>query len=534
LRQITLKSKMVNKKLQVWLPLIFAVVMIVGMFLGYGLGGGTDFFRRDKQTSLQEALEVIKRNYVDEINTDSLQTGAIQEMMNELDPHSVYFPPVELQAANEDLRGNFEGIGVEFNIFFDTVNIVYVIPGGPSEKAGLMIGDRILKVNDSAITANDLSTDKIKELIRGEGGSSVVLQVLRNNQTKTISVTRGTIPVLSVDAVYMIDKTTGYIKLNKFTKTSYVEFMRALEDLQKQGMQQLIYDLRSNGGGYMDEAINMADEFLDQDKLIVYTEGTNNPKREYRCKRPGLFEKGKLVLLVDELSASASEVLAGAVQDWGRGQIVGRRSFGKGLVQEQFDLKDGSALRLTVARYYTPLGRSIQRPYDHGKKEYMDEIWQRYSNGESLYADSNKVHVGKAYQTTGGDTVYGGGGIMPNVFVAIDTSTYPALVNRMLLDGRFNSFVYSWYLQHKQQMDSYTSSSDYLLRFNQLDDMWNSFVGFAAKDKIDLTTLTLAQKQSLQKRLEAYLARFRWRNTGFYQVLNSEDPVVLKALEVLK
>jgi len=212
---------MVNKKLQVWLPLIFAVVMIAGMFLGYGLSGDSNFFRRDKQSSLQQALEVIKRNYVDEVNTDSLQTGAIQEMMNELDPHSVYFPPVELKAAIEDLRGNFEGIGVEFNIFSDTVNIVYVIPGGPSDKAGLMIGDRILKVNDSAITAKDLSTDRIKELIRGEGGSAVVLQVLRNNQLKAISVTRGTIPVLSVDAAYMIDKTNGYIKLNKFTKTSY-------------------------------------------------------------------------------------------------------------------------------------------------------------------------------------------------------------------------------------------------------------------------------------------------------------------------
>ena len=533
MRQITLKSKMVNKKLQVWLPLIFAVVMIAGMFLGYGLSGDANFFRRDKQSSLQQALEVIKRNYVDEINTDSLQTGAIQEMMNELDPHSVYFPPVELKAANEDLAGNFEGIGVEFNIFSDTVNIVYVIPGGPSDKAGLMIGDRIVKVNDSVITAKDLSTDRIKELIRGEGGSAVVLQVFRNNQLKTISVTRGTIPVLSVDAAYMIDKTTGYIKLNKFTKTSYPEFMRALEDLQKQGLQQLIFDLRGNGGGYMDEAIDMADEFLDQDKLIVYTEGINNPKREYRCKRPGLFEKGKLVLLVDEFSASANEVLAGAVQDWGRGKIVGRRTFGKGLVQEQFELKDGSALRLTIARYYTPLGRSIQRPYDHGKKEYMDEIWQRYSNGESLYADSNKVHVGKAYQTNSGDTVYGGGGIMPNVFVSIDTSTYPSSVTRMLLDGRFNSFVYSWYLQHKQPMDSYTSSTDYMLRFNYLNDMWNSFVSFAAKDTVNLTTLSESQKATLQKRLEAYLARFRWRNTGFYQVLNSDDPVVLKALEVI-
>jgi carboxyl-terminal processing protease len=525
---------MVNKKLQVWLPLIFAVVMIVGMFLGYGLGGGGNFFRADKKNSLQEALEVIKRNYVDDVNTDSLQSGAINEMMSSLDPHSIYFPPVEAKAATQDLAGNFEGIGVEFNIFFDTVNIVYVIPGGPSDQAGLMIGDKLLKVNDSALFASDISTDRIKELIRGEGGSKVTLQILRNNQIKNFSVTRGTIPVLSVDAAYMIDKTTGYIKLNKFTKTSYPEFMRALEDLQKQGMQQLIYDLRGNGGGYMEEAINMADEFLDQDKLIVYTEGVNNPKREYRCKRPGLFEKGKLVLLVDEFSASASEVLAGAVQDWSRGKIIGRRTFGKGLVQEQFDLKDGSALRLTVARYYTPLGRSIQRPYDHGKEEYMNDIWQRNSNGESFYADSNKVHIGKAYQTLSGDTVYGGGGIMPNVFVAIDTSTYPSSVNRILLDGRFNNYVYTWFLQHKKLMDGYASSTDYIQHFNYRDDLWNGFVGFAAKDSINLNALSELQKETLHKRLEAYLARFRWRNTGFYQVLNSDDPVVLKALEIVK
>ncbi len=525
---------MANKKLQVWLPLVFSIVMIVGMFLGYGLGGGTDFFKTDKKTSLQEALDVIRRNYVDKVNTDSLQNGAIQEMMGELDPHSVYFPPVELKAANEDLAGNFEGIGVEFNIFSDTVNIVYVIPDGPSDKAGLQIGDKIIKVNDSSLTAKDLATDKIKELIRGEGGSKVVLQVLRSNQPKTITVTRGMIPVPSVDAAFMIDKTTGYIKLNKFTKTSYEEFMRALESLQKQGLTQLIYDLRGNGGGYMDEAIDMADEFLDNDKLVVYTEGANNPKREYRCKRPGLFEKGKLVLLVDELSASASEVLAGALQDWERATIIGRRTFGKGLVQEQFGLKDGSALRLTVARYYTPLGRSIQRPYDHGKKEYMDEIWQRYSNGETLYADSNKVTKGKPYKTNSGKTVYGGGGIMPDIFVAVDTSSYPSVINRMLIDGRFNNFVYTYYLQHKQQIDGYTSATDYISRFNYKDDMWNRFVSYAAKDTVDLTTLSAAQKETLQKRLEAYLARFKWRNTGFYQVLNNDDPVVKKALEELK
>jgi carboxyl-terminal processing protease len=455
-------------------------------------------------------------------------------MMNELDPHSVYFPPVELKEANEDLAGNFDGIGVEFNVFDDTVNVVYVIPGGPSDKAGLQIGDKFIKVNDSSLIIKDITTAQIKEFIRGERGSTARIEILRDGQLKTVNVVRGSIPVPAVDASYMIDKTTGYIKLNKFTENSYEEFMAALENLKKQGLQELIYDLRSNGGGYMNEAIDMADEFLDGDKLVVYTEGTNSKKREYRCKRPGLFETGKLTILVDELSASASEVLAGALQDWDRAIIVGRRTFGKGLVQEQYDLSDGSAIRLTVARYYTPLGRSIQRPYDKGKKVYMDEIWERYSNGESLYADSNKVNHGKNYVTPAGDTVYGGGGIMPDRFVPIDTANYPASINRLFANGSLNSFVYTYYLKNKTQIDQYSSAYDYVSRFNQLDEMWGQFVNYAKKDSVNLDAVTPKQKESLQKRLEAYLARFKWRNAGYFQVLNNDDAVVNKALEELK
>ncbi len=526
-----------NKKLQVWLPLLFSVVMIAGMLIGFRLNDGGDkngFFKRTKNTSLQEALDLIRLKYVDRVNLDSLQNGAIQEMMTELDPHSVYFPPVELKKANEELSGNFEGIGVEFNVFNDTVNVMYVLPNGPSDKAGVLIGDKILKVNDSSLTAKGTSNAKIREYIRGERGSKAVLQVLRYGAIKTLEVIRGTIPVPSIDAAYMIDKTTGYIKLNKFTESSYREFMEALEGLQKLGLQQLIYDLRGNGGGYMNEAIEMADEFLDGDKLVVYTEGTNSKKADYKCKRPGLFEKGNLILLVDELSASASEVLAGALQDWDRATIIGRRTFGKGLVQGQYQLTDGSALRLTIARYYTPIGRSIQRPYDKGKKVYMDEIWERYSNGESLVADSNKISSGKEFKTVGGRTVYGGGGIMPDIFVPIDTATYPRDVNRLFVDGSFNSFVYRYYLQHKTAIDKYTSPTDYTLHFSNKDDMWKEFVLFASKDSLNLNNVNAVQKAELQNRLEAYLARFRWRNAGYFQVINTHDAMVLKALEKLK
>lgn len=526
-----------NKKLQVWLPLLFSVVMIAGMFFGYQLnntGTGKGFFKRSSSSSLQEALDIIRLNYVDSVNLDSLEYGAIQEMMSELDPHSVYFPPVQLRQANEELSGRFEGIGVEFNVFEDTVNVIYVLPGGPSEKAGLLIGDKIIKAGDVSLAGKTLSNDKIKEYIRGPLGSVVSLQILRDGRQQTVQVTRGNIPVYSVDAAYMIDKTTGYIRLNKFTETSYEEFMQALEDLQKQGMQQLIYDLRSNGGGYMNEAIDMADEFLSGDKLIVYTEGLNSKKTEYRCKRPGLFETGKLVILVDELSASASEVLAGALQDWERATIIGRRSFGKGLVQEMHNLSDGSAIRLTVARYFTPLGRSIQRPYDKGKKVYMDELWQRYSNGQSLYADSNKVSTGKAYKTSSGKIVYGGGGIMPDIFVPIDTSTSPAGINTLYLNGSFNNFVYLYYLRNKQKMDRYTSVTDFMQRFDGVGDMWNQFTVFARNHAVNTDTLTAGQKATLQRSLEASLARFRWRYNGLYQVLNSDDAMIRKALEAVK
>ncbi|HZI52254.1 MAG TPA: S41 family peptidase, partial [Chitinophagaceae bacterium] len=343
---------MVNKKLQVWLPLIFSLVLIAGMFFGYKMGNsgsGKGFLKTARSTSLQETLDLVRLKYVDKVNLDSVQSGAIKEVMNKLDPHSIYFPPVDLKEANEELAGNFDGIGVEFNVFEDTVNILYVVPGGPSDKAGLQIGDKLINVNGASLIVSDIGTAKIRELIRGERGSVVEIEILRDGKLKKVKVTRGIIPVSAVEAAYMIDKSTGYIKLNKFTENSYEEFMAALENLKKEGMQQLIFDLRSNGGGYMNEAIDMVDEFLDGDKLVVYTEGVNSKKREYHCKRPGLFEKGKLAVLVDELSASASEVVAGALQDWDKAEIIGRRTFGKGLVQEQYDLSDGSAIRLTVA-----------------------------------------------------------------------------------------------------------------------------------------------------------------------------------------
>src|SRR5688500_18094876 len=367
---------MQKKKIQVWLPLMFSVVLILGMLIGFKLRESSStaksFFSFQKRSPLQEVIDLINLKYVDAINTDTLSEEAIERILTRLDPHSVYIPPVDLKEVNEDLQGNFQGIGVEFHILHDTVNVVNVLPKGPSERAGLMAGDQFLKVGDSVVAGVDISPVMIKSLLRGPAGSSVEVTMLRGKEKKLLTIKRGTIPLPSLDAAYMLDRETGLIRINKFSQTTYEEFMQAMENLQAKGLKKLVLDLRGNGGGILGEAVDIADEFLDGDKLIVYTQGNKIAKEEYRCKRPGLFEQGKLVVLTDEVSASASEIVAGALQDWDRATIVGRRTFGKGLVQEQYDLSDGAALRLTVARYYTPSGRSIQKSYK-GNGGYRDE-----------------------------------------------------------------------------------------------------------------------------------------------------------------
>ena len=525
-----------NKKLQVWLPLLFSLVLIAGMFLGYRLGSGgrNHFFSSGRSSSLQEALDLIRLKYVDSVQLDSLEGKAIEEMMNQLDPHSVYLPPVKLQEANEDLAGNFQGIGVEFSLFNDTVNVVYVIPGGPSEKAGLRTGDRIIRANDSLIAGKKLDADGVKKMIRGAAGSKAVLQIIRDQRPMTITVTRGTIPVPSVDAAYMLDKTTGYIKLNKFTENAYEEFMQALEDLKKQGMQALVFDLRGNGGGFMNEAVDIADEFLDKDKLVVYMQGARTRKTEYRCKRPGQFETGKLVLLVDELSASASEVLAGALQDWCRAKVIGRRTFGKGLVQQQYPLSDGAAIRLTIARYYTPIGRSIQRSYANGHKVYMDELWERYNSGEMFSRDSVRNHNnGKLYFSVCRDTLYGGDGITPDIFVPLDTSLSKVHLGRWMESEKMNRYLYNYYVQHRPEFDNYRSVADYSQRF-QAGPVLEGLLQFTAGDSLRPGQLSPAEKAGIQLRMKALLARYKWRNSGYFQVFNQEDPLIRRALSALQ
>lgn len=528
------------KKLQVWLPLLFAIVMMVGMLIGFRLRGNihpTGFFLQRKETPVEEVMDLINMNYVDSVSTDTLGTNAIQGMLTHLDPHSVYIPAVDLGEVNEDLEGNFEGIGVEFQIFDDTVNIMNVLPGGPSDKAGLQVGDKFIRVGDSLVAGNGITNEKIRKMLRGPGASQVTVTLIRATAPgKPINVTinRGTIPLPSIDAAYMIDKETGYIRINKFSETTHAEFAQALMKLQKQGLQRLILDLRGNGGGIVGESIEIADEFLDDDKLIVYTQGVHSPKVEYRCKRDGLFEKGKLALLTDEWTASASEILTGALQDWDRATIIGRRTFGKGLVQEQYQLSDGSALRLTVSRYYTPTGRSIQKPYNKGFDEYNEEVLNRFHDGEVLHGDT-AAHTGPAYKTLGPEhrTVYGGGGITPDIFVSFDTSTLSKTTASLYADGTLNRFIYTYYVHHLPAFQAFKSPAEFEAGFHADAVVWKALTAYAAKDSINLNPVPPKEKEVLQRRIRALMARQIWRTEGYFEISNTSDPVVAKALEVV-
>jgi len=525
------------KKLNFWLPLLFAVVMVLGMIVGFRLYPNTStggFFKTGRLTPVQEVLDIIRDKYVDSVQGDSLSEEAIQGILSHLDPHSYYIPAVDQVEMNEDLQGNFQGIGVEFQILNDTVNITNVLSGGPSDKAGLQVGDQILRVNDSLVAGNGITGDRIKKFLRGPGASTVTVTMYRNHTPQLFTIQRGMIPLPALDASYMINKETGYIRINKFSRTTFEEFMAALEVLEKQDMKKLVLDIRGNGGGIVDEAVNMADEFLGNDDLIVYTEGRKSPRKEYHAQRPGTFESGKLILLVDEGTASASEILAGALQDWDRASIVGRRTFGKGLVQEPFELNDGSELRLTIARYYTPLGRSIQKPYNKGRDAYNEEVIDRFHNGEVIHGDTSTIHSGPLFKTAAGRQVYGGGGITPDVFVALDTSQIARRVSKLYVTGTLNNFVYEYYKQHQAEMKKFLSPADFYAGFNNNAILWSNLVEYAKRDSIDLGGLNSEDRAQVEIRVKALLARMLWRSQGYFYVMNQNDPVLKKAMELLE
>jgi carboxyl-terminal processing protease len=536
--KIQRENFMVSKKIQVWLPLLFAIVMALGMIIGYQLRakttGGDSFLHTVNTSPLQEAIGLIKNKYVDKVDMDSLDGPAINGLLEHLDPHSIFIPADELQGINDDLRGNFQGIGVEFQIIRDTVNVMNVIPDGPSFKAGVQIGDKIIAVNDSInLTGKTVTSDVVRDRLRGKGGSKVQVSVLRGTHIQKIKITRGIIPLYSLDAAYMLDSTTGYIKLNKFAETTYQEFMAAMEKLQKQNMKELVLDLRDNGGGIMQQAVYIADEFLSDDKLIVYTQGAHSAREEYHCSKDGVFEKGKLVVLVDETTASASEILAGALQDWNRATIIGRRTFGKGLVQQQFNLSDGSALRLTIARYYTPVGRNIQKPYDKGREQYDEELMNRYHDGELVTGDT-AAPTGKAYKTPDGHLVYGGGGITPDIFVPFDTSSQPKTVIELFTSGAVRDFVFNYFIANRDRLQQYKTPEQLHKNFHMGNSEWNDLKNFAVRDSINVGNLNDSSKDFVLRQMENLLARQMWRSEGYFELSNADDPMIKKALEVMK
>ena len=527
---------MKKNKFQVALPLFISIAVIVGMLIGYKLHSNMpnakSFFQFSGNNKLEEVMSLIENRYVDKVSIDSVSEEAISGLLNNLDPHSVYIPPMNIKEVNEDLEGSFGGIGVQYNVFDDTVHILAVVEGGPSEKAGLQVGDKIISVNDSTATGSDQSA-KFKKWVKGPSGSEVTLKIAREKKILLKKIQRGTIPLTSIDAVYMLDKETGLIRLNRFSENTFEEFMESLEKLKQNGMQKLILDLRDNGGGILGEAVDIADEFIEGNEMIVYTEGKNSPKKEYYSKRPGLFEKGKLVVLMNESSASASEVLAGSLQDLDRATIVGRRSFGKGLVQEQYNLSDGSALRLTIARYYTPLGRSIQKSYGNGNDEYKKEILSRFLNAENQKKDSSISKNSKTYKTQKGKKLYGGGGITPDVFVGIDSIFYDTSLNKFYINNAIGNFSYKYFIKNRMALSRYKKANDFSKEFELDNNTLKEFMAFSLKEGVSGNKINIQEALYLKTRIKALIARMMWGETGYHMVLNENDSTILKSKELL-
>ncbi len=524
------------------LPVIFAVILAAGLFLGSRmnvpfitersfLSPSTGNFNK-----FTDVLTYVQHEYVDTIDREHLIDVSIEKMLQTLDPHSAYIRTEDLRAATEPLEGNFEGIGIEFHIQSDTIMVVSAIAGGPSEALGILPGDRIVKVEDTLVAGVGITNAEVMQKLRGQGGTKVGISIFRRTSPELIpfTITRGQIPIYSIDISYMVNDSIGFIKLSRFAATTYDEFMEAATTLKQQGMKKLILDLRGNPGGYLDAASQIADEFLPEGKLIVYTEGKSRPRTNYTATANGSFESLSLTVLIDEGSASASEILAGAIQDWDRGTIVGRRSFGKGLVQEQTVLPDGSAIRLTIARYYTPTGRSIQKPYSDNIEEYYSELNDRYLHSELYSADSIKFPDSLKYTTPGGKIVYGGGGIMPDLFVPVDTSgTSNPFLLKVARQALVSQFAYDYVDANRNQLSKFKDFSAYKNKFSVNNIIYSEFLRFAQTNGISADrSSTEEAKNILSIQIKAFIGRQLFNNDGFYPVLHSDDNVFLKALEI--
>ena len=515
-------------------PLLIAFALVLGILIGSRFASKSTI---DLDRKINNILGIVADEYVESVNMDSLVELAIPDIIAQLDPHSVYISAKDYEQANEELNGNFCGIGISFQVMEDTINVIEVIPGGPSEKVGIANGDKIISVDGKNFTGEKINPNLVKEQLRGPKNSVVKLGVKRATSAKTLyfTVTRGDIPIKSVDAAYMIDKNTGYVKVNQFGRNTYDEFVAALSVLKNEGAKRYIVDLRGNGGGYMEIAVAMANEFLPKDNLIVSTKGRykKNDTSVYSDGN-GSYQDAEIVVLINEFSASASEIFAGAMQDNDRGLVIGARSFGKGLVQREFKLSDNSAIRLTIARYYTPTGRCIQKDYKLGQAAYERELINRFNNGELDYRDSIKVDKSKMYKTPHGRIVYGGGGIIPDIFVPRDTVGFTSYYYAVVNAGLIQNYVLKYVTAHKAKFKNVKDYKDVIRLLDDNTQLLNDFVNFAAKHDVPARWYYINQSRDLLLNdLKAFVARDLLGQKAFYPIYNRNDKTIEAALKAL-
>ncbi|MBO3700301.1 S41 family peptidase [Roseivirga sp. E12] len=526
-----------NSSYHIKLPILLTIAVIVGIVIGSEYAEPkTDRKYLASIQKFRELLEYIENDYVDSVDTESLIEESIENMLDKLDPHTIYIPPKERELAASQLRATYDGIGVEFNLLRDTLYVVSPLPGGPSEEAGIIAGDKIVSVDGENIAGIGMNNRRVFDMLRGPRGSKVEVGVVRKNESELLAfeLKRGAIPQYSLDASYMIDEEMGYIKVNRFAETTYDEFKKALAELKSQGMTKLILDLQNNTGGYMSAAIGMSNEFLSGGEVIVSQKGQSTKyDSKARATNDGIFKDGALVVLVNEGSASASEIVAGALQDNDRALVVGRRSFGKGLVQLPFDLQDGSELRMTIARYYTPSGRSIQKPYDDGEKDYNSDYYNRYMSGELFVKDSVQFDESLAYKTSNGRTVYGGGGIMPDYFVALDTTDNSSYINRLSASNTIREYTLDYRDNHPELKEM--SFEDYHANFKVTSDMLKNLVLLGNKNGVRYSKRQFDKSRNLLSYLvKARIARDIYDDDAFYKIYNETNEVYRQAIELFR
>lgn len=520
--------------IRIWIPVIVALTFVGGIYSGIFLSHTTG--RPDGERKLSLIMDMIGSDYVDAVDADSLIEKTIPALLANLDPHSVYIPASDLTAVNEDLDGSFSGVGISFTLQNDTVVVVEVISGGPAEKVGLMAGDRIVSIDGEPFVGSKITDESVRSNLRGPKGSTVTVGIKRNSSRKELSfeLTRGDIPVTSIDASYIMENGVGYVKVNKFGRTTYNEFFQALSELKREGANDYIIDLRGNGGGFMEMAVLMANEFLPRGATIVYTLGRDKQNNQLHvADGNGAFQDAGVTVLLDEFSASASEIFAGAMQDNDRGVIIGRRSFGKGLVQTQTTLPDSSAIRLTISRYYTPAGRCIQKDYSDADK-YSKDILERYDHGEAFSADSIKFDESMVYNTVGGRKVYGGGGIMPDIFVPNDTTGITSYFIKVRNAGLLQKWAFDYADTHREELNKCHNIEEVLASMPSDYMILQSFINYAASNGIPRQWYYIKQSSDLiVNNLKALVARDALGIPGFYMIINRTDPTVSKALETI-